>query len=51
MADSDGVQKEVPSLNKPVLVLIDAIKRPEGVNEGTLELVGTETEKRLSKPY
>lgn len=36
MADSGGVQKEIPSLNKPGLVLIDTIERPEGVNAGTL---------------
>lgn len=45
MTDSGGVQEEAPSLNKPVLVLRDTTERPEGVDAGTLELVGTETAK------
>ncbi|WP_257607693.1 non-hydrolyzing UDP-N-acetylglucosamine 2-epimerase [Weissella sagaensis] len=43
MTDSGGVQEEAPSLNKPVLVLRDTTERPEGVDAGTLELVGTDT--------
>lgn len=42
MTDSGGVQEEAPSLNKPVLVLRDTTERPEGVENGTLELVGTD---------
>ena len=41
MTDSGGVQEEAPALNKPVLVLRDTTERPEGVNAGTLKLVGT----------
>ncbi|WP_353321280.1 non-hydrolyzing UDP-N-acetylglucosamine 2-epimerase [Apilactobacillus apinorum] len=41
MTDSGGVQEEAPSLGKPVLVLRDTTERPEGVNAGTLKLVGT----------
>lgn len=44
MTDSGGVQEEAPSLNKPVLVLRESTERPEGVNAGTLKLVGTEKE-------
>ncbi|MFD1393168.1 non-hydrolyzing UDP-N-acetylglucosamine 2-epimerase [Lacticaseibacillus jixianensis] len=41
MTDSGGVQEEAPSLGKPVLVLRDTTERPEGVQAGTLRLVGT----------
>ncbi|WP_180376323.1 non-hydrolyzing UDP-N-acetylglucosamine 2-epimerase [Ligilactobacillus salivarius] len=44
MTDSGGVQEEAPSLGKPVLVLRDTTERPEGVEAGTLKLVGTESE-------
>ncbi|WP_300559541.1 UDP-N-acetylglucosamine 2-epimerase (non-hydrolyzing) [Companilactobacillus sp.] len=42
MTDSGGVQEEAPSLGKPVLVLRDTTERPEGVDAGTLKLVGTD---------
>lgn len=42
MSDSGGVQEEAPSLGKPVLVLRDTTERPEGVDAGTLKLVGTD---------
>lgn len=42
MSDSGGVQEEAPSLEKPVLVLRDTTERPEGVDAGTLKLVGTD---------
>ena len=45
MTDSGGVQEEAPSLGKPVLVLRDTTERPEGVEAGTLKIVGTESEK------
>lgn len=44
MSDSGGIQEEAPSLGKPVLVLRDTTERPEGVEAGTLKLVGTEYE-------
>jgi UDP-N-acetylglucosamine 2-epimerase (non-hydrolysing) len=44
MSDSGGVQEEAPSLHKPVLVLRDTTERPEGVEAGTLKLVGTDTD-------
>ena len=44
MSDSGGVQEEAPSLGKPVLVLRDTTERPEGIEAGTLKLVGAETE-------
>lgn len=42
MSDSGGVQEEAPSLGKPVLVLRDTTERPEGIDAGTLRLVGTD---------
>jgi len=44
LSDSGGVQEEAPSLNKPVLVLRNETERPEGVEAGTLELIGTDEE-------
>lgn len=44
MSDSGGVQEEAPSLGKPVLVLRDTTERPEGIEAGTLKLVGTDSE-------
>lgn len=44
MTDSGGIQEEAPSLGKPVLVMRDTTERPEGVEAGTLKLVGTEEE-------
>ena len=41
LTDSGGVQEEAPSLGKPVLVMRDTTERPEGVEAGTLRLVGT----------
>ena len=41
MTDSGGIQEEAPSLGKPVLVMRDTTERPEGVQAGTLRLVGT----------
>ena len=42
LTDSGGVQEEGPSLGKPVLVLRDVTERPEGVEAGCAELVGTD---------
>ncbi len=41
MTDSGGLQEEAPALNKPVLVLRETTERQEGVDAGTLKLVGT----------
>ncbi len=41
LTDSGGIQEEAPSLGKPVLVLRDTTERPEGIDAGTLKLVGT----------
>ena len=44
LTDSGGIQEEAPSLGKPVLVMRDTTERPEGINAGTLKLVGTDEE-------
>jgi UDP-N-acetylglucosamine 2-epimerase len=45
LTDSGGIQEEAPSLGKPVLVLRNVTERPEGVEAGTLRVVGTETQR------
>ena len=42
LTDSGGVQEEAPSLGKPVLVMRDTTERPEGVEAGTVKLVGAD---------
>ena len=48
MTDSGGLQEEVPSMGKPVLVLRNVTERPEGVEAGTLKLAGTDEDTVLS---
>jgi len=40
LTDSGGVQEEAPGLGKPVLVMRDTTERPEGVDAGTVKLIG-----------
>ena len=44
LTDSGGIQEEAPSLARPVLVMRDTTERPEGIEAGTLKLVGTNEE-------
>ena len=44
LSDSGGVQEEAPAMGKPVLVMRDTTERPEGLESGTLQLVGTDEE-------
>ena len=44
LTDSGGIQEEAPYLGKPVLVMRDTTERPEGIEAGTLKLVGTQEE-------
>lgn len=41
ITDSGGIQEEAPALDKPVLVTREETERAEGVDAGTLLLVGT----------
>ncbi len=43
LTDSGGIQEEAPAFGIPTLVLRDVTERPEGVEAGTLKLVGTVT--------
>ena len=49
VTDSGGIQEEAPSLGKPVLVTRETTERPEGVNAGTVKLVGTNKEKMIEE--
>jgi len=44
LTDSGGLQEEAPALGKPVLVMRAVTERPEGVQAGTVRLVGTDTD-------
>ncbi|NNC72250.1 MAG: UDP-N-acetylglucosamine 2-epimerase (non-hydrolyzing) [Sphingomonadaceae bacterium] len=48
ITDSGGIQEEAPSLGKPVLVTRDVTERPEAVDAGTCQLVGTDPERIVS---
>jgi len=45
LTDSGGLQEEAPGLGVPVLVMRAVTERPEGVQAGTVRLVGTERQK------
>ena len=49
LTDSGGIQEEAPSLGKPVLVMRETTERPEAVEAGTVELVGTDVEKIVGR--
>lgn len=49
LTDSGGIQEEAPSLGKPVLVMRDTTERPEAVDAGTVELVGTNKDLIVSR--
>ncbi len=49
LTDSGGLQEEAPGLGKPVLVLRRVTERPEGVQAGTVRLVGTDTQTILAE--
>jgi UDP-N-acetylglucosamine 2-epimerase (non-hydrolysing) len=49
LTDSGGIQEEAPGLGVPVLVLRDVTERPEGVEAGTVKLVGTKRNTILSE--
>ena len=43
LTDSGGLQEEAPGFGKPVLVMRNVTERPEGIQAGTVRLVGTKT--------
>jgi UDP-N-acetylglucosamine 2-epimerase (non-hydrolysing) len=45
LTDSGGLQEEAPGLGVPVLVLREVTERPEGVDAGTVRLVGAGRER------
>jgi len=49
LTDSGGIQEEAPGLGKPVLVMRNATERPEALEAGTVELVGTDYNKIFQK--
>ena len=49
LTDSGGVQEEAPSLKKPILVMRETTERPEAMDAGAVELVGTSVERILDR--
>ncbi len=49
ITDSGGVQEEAPSLGKPVLVTRTVTERPEAVEAGAVQLVGTDYDRLTSE--
>jgi UDP-N-acetylglucosamine 2-epimerase (non-hydrolysing) len=45
LTDSGGLQEEAPGLGVPVLVMRAVTERPEGVEAGTVKLVGTDSDR------
>lgn len=51
VTDSGGIQEEAPSLGVPVLVTRTATERPEGIEAGTLKLVGVDKDNIYKEIY
>jgi UDP-N-acetylglucosamine 2-epimerase (non-hydrolysing) len=49
LTDSGGIQEEAPSLGKPVLVMRDLTERPEAVEAGTVEVIGSNQQKIIER--
>jgi len=49
LTDSGGIQEEAPGLGKPVLVMRSVTERPEGVEAGTVRVVGTDIGKIVTE--
>jgi UDP-N-acetylglucosamine 2-epimerase (non-hydrolysing) len=49
LTDSGGIQEEAPTLGKPVLVLRDVTERPEALETGLVEMVGTCVERIVER--
>jgi UDP-N-acetylglucosamine 2-epimerase (non-hydrolysing) len=51
LTDSGGIQEEAPTLGKPVLVMRRETERPEGLEAGTLRLIGSEYESIVQETH
>lgn len=49
LTDSGGLQEEAPGFGKPVLVMRQVTERPEGIEAGTVRLVGTNKERIIQE--
>jgi UDP-N-acetylglucosamine 2-epimerase (non-hydrolysing) len=49
LTDSGGIQEEAPAFGVPVLVLREVTERPEGIEAGTLKLVGTDRDRIVNE--
>jgi UDP-N-acetylglucosamine 2-epimerase (non-hydrolysing) len=49
LTDSGGVQEEAPSLRKPILVMRETTERPEALEAGAVELVGTDCQRIIDR--
>ncbi len=49
LTDSGGIQEEAPSLFKPVLVMRTATERPEALESGAVELIGTDVQRIVER--
>jgi UDP-N-acetylglucosamine 2-epimerase (non-hydrolysing) len=49
LTDSGGLQEEAPGLGVPVLVMREVTERPEGLEAGTVRLVGTDVVRIFSQ--
>jgi UDP-N-acetylglucosamine 2-epimerase (non-hydrolysing) len=49
LTDSGGVQEEAPALGKRVLVMRETTERPEAIDAGAAELVGTDVDRIVSR--
>jgi UDP-N-acetylglucosamine 2-epimerase (non-hydrolysing) len=45
LSDSGGMQEEAPALGVPLLVLREKTERPEGLTDGSLQLIGTDADR------
>ncbi|WP_277949477.1 non-hydrolyzing UDP-N-acetylglucosamine 2-epimerase [Aurantiacibacter aquimixticola] len=48
LTDSGGIQEEAPALGKPVLVMREVTERPEAVETGVAQIVGTDIDTILA---
>lgn len=49
LTDSGGIQEEAPSLAKPVLLMREMSERPEGIEVGTVKVVGTDKQRIVAE--